>query len=297
MKRSRPPGRTPNWRRGSNRQHWQVGGRKRIVNPRTIRRRPLYNLFMKYPATEVGRLMGGISSVAAKIVAIKNMVPTRTRGEWAMIYAGRKVPPPKLLPLTEIHRMMMQRIREASGKPLMLDSETYRTQAALIKLGLKSGYDVHAPPADRKALSTLGINKAWTATELPIPAERCNGAVRHIDVIWLRDGKFQAAFEVEGATIIHSGIGRLNDLKALLGPKRLPTFVVVPQRRRLEALNQLDRPAIRKANGRGIGATRLLSFERVRDLLRSQKDQIMRELFRVSEAPLSMQRRRRGRAH
>jgi type II restriction enzyme len=123
-----------------------------------------------------------------------------------------------------------------------------RTQFQLAEIGRGLGYDVFVARNDQgrtldgKRLSDIVNVASLPATDLP---EEVRRTVELIDVVWLRSGSVECAFEVEKSTSIYSGMLRMIDLAASLDDRRYDFFVVIPDERRREVVAQLSRPAFR----------------------------------------------------
>ena len=100
-------------------------------------------------------------------------------------------------------------------------------QAVLARLGDLLGYDTYVPHEDQNKTSDLFKNKLKgmiTLTDLPIfgPLRQME-KVKHIDVLWLRDGEFpEYGFEVEESTDVTKGLLRLYNVRHF---KMVPVIV------------------------------------------------------------------------
>ena len=121
-----------------------------------------------------------------------------------------------------------------------------RTQFQLVEVGRGLGYDVFVARNDQgRMLDGKRLSDVVNITSLPgdgLP-EEVRRTVELIDVVWLKDGQVDCAFEVEKSTSIYSGMLRLIDLAASLGDRRYDFFVVIPDKREREVVAQLSRPA------------------------------------------------------
>ena len=120
-----------------------------------------------------------------------------------------------------------------------------RTQLQLAEAGRGLGYEVFVARNDRgrildgKRLADLSLS-VLPRLDLPDDVRR---TVELIDVVWLRDGRVECAFEIEKSTSIYSGMLRLIDLAASLGQRQYDFFLVIPDAREREMVAQLARPA------------------------------------------------------
>lgn len=139
--------------------------------------------------------------------------------------------------------------REQQNRAEHLEGDRHlRTQFQLVEIGRGLGYDVFVARNDQgrilagKRLSDVVNVTSLSALDLP---EEVRRTIELIDVVWLKEGEVECAFEVEKSTSIYSGMLRLIDLSASLGDRRYDFFVVIPDDREREAVAQLSRPAFR----------------------------------------------------
>ncbi len=66
--------------------------------------------------------------------------------------------------------------------------------------------------------------------------------IEHIDVLWLRGNRVEAAFEVEHTTAVYSGLLRMSDLVALHPNLMMQLYIVAPDARRSKVLAEITRP-------------------------------------------------------
>ena len=66
--------------------------------------------------------------------------------------------------------------------------------------------------------------------------------IEHIDVIWLRGNRVEAAFEVEHTTAVYSGLLRMSDLITLHPNLMIRLYIVAPDVRQSKVMNELVRP-------------------------------------------------------
>ena len=85
--------------------------------------------------------------------------------------------------------------------------------------------------------------------ELPLQFdEATNQTIEYIDVLWLRGNAIVAAFEIESTTSIYSGLLRMSDLIAMQPNLNTPLYVVAPDQRRSEVLEEVNRPTFSRLN-------------------------------------------------
>lgn len=134
------------------------------------------------------------------------------------------------------------------GDPVAANvSDHTRAQRKILELGRALGFVPWVTPDDQsKAIDDAGRTLAdlkGVTTELPEQFnDATNRTIRHIDAMWLRRSRIEAAFEIENSTSIYSGILRMADLLALQPNIDVPLYIVVPDTRRDKALDELQRP-------------------------------------------------------
>lgn len=122
-------------------------------------------------------------------------------------------------------------------------------QYHLLKIGNSLGYDVAVATNDRSKSFADNKFSFLSLSELPemnVDQETFN-TINLIDVLWLKKGtnKIISAFEVEKSTSIYSGILRLSDLALSASEEMQALFLVAPNQREKEVVQQLRRPAIK----------------------------------------------------
>ena len=123
-------------------------------------------------------------------------------------------------------------------------SEHVRMQWTLINLGVKCGSKVWVPVSDQKKIRE---QYEFTRFETKFAAglDTQTDYVENIDVVWKKEFRIDAAFEIENTTAIYSGLLRFADL-SLVAPNTLyPLFIVAPQEKRNRLIQQLRRPTFR----------------------------------------------------
>lgn len=124
-------------------------------------------------------------------------------------------------------------------------------QAWLRDLGRALGFDVWIASNDRSRSCIDGRLGDGCLAQLPAAIEAAPGgdAVKLIDVLWLKNQRVSAAFEVEHSTSIYSGIVRMLDLalgSAIDHETRY--FLVAPDRREADVRAQFARPAFSRVS-------------------------------------------------
>ena len=121
-------------------------------------------------------------------------------------------------------------------------------QGKLARLGRDLGLDVWVAANDRQVVfdgQRLGdVSISALPGGLPDDIRKRIGL---IDIIWLDDNNYVAAFEVEATTGILSGLARMGDLVALLPNFDIPLFIVAPDARRGRVFDEIKRPLFSRA--------------------------------------------------
>jgi hypothetical protein len=150
-----------------------------------------------------------------------------------------------------------------------LVSDHVRMQWMLARLGLKAGEQVWVPAGDqqrlRRAYQFDQFDEEFAAgVDLP------HSYIENIDVVWKREFRIGAAYEIENSTSIYSGLLRFADLNIVAPNTLYPMFVVAPQSRRNRLREQLRRPTFRRL---GLDQkVRFLSYERIDEIDRFFED-------------------------
>ncbi|WP_281228933.1 hypothetical protein [Flavobacterium aquiphilum] len=124
-------------------------------------------------------------------------------------------------------------------------------QYHLLKIGASLGFDVTPASNDKKksfngqSFSFISLNKF---PELPCDKETQN-TIKLIDVLWFEKGtnNIIGAFEVEKSTSIYSGILRLSDLYFSISDGDEVFYIIIPDSREKDVIQQLNRPAIKNS--------------------------------------------------
>ena len=108
-----------------------------------------------------------------------------------------------------------------------LVSDHVRMQWKLARLGLKAGERVWVPAGDqqrlRRAYQFDQFDEEFAAgVDLP------HSYIENIDVVWKREFRIGAAYEIENSTSIYSGLLRFADLNIVAPNTLYPMFVVAP---------------------------------------------------------------------
>lgn len=124
-------------------------------------------------------------------------------------------------------------------------------QYHLLKIGASLGFDVTPASNDKskafngQSFSFISISKF---PELPCDKDTQN-TIKLIDVLWFEKGtnNIIGAFEVEKSTSIYSGILRLSDLYFSISDGDEVFYIIIPDSREKDVIQQLNRPVIKKS--------------------------------------------------
>jgi tetratricopeptide (TPR) repeat protein len=121
-------------------------------------------------------------------------------------------------------------------------------QYLLLELGGKWGFDVWIARNDQgKDVNGIYLkNMRGFLKELNLSDDQICDTVEWIDVVWLKDNKVVAAFEVENTTSIYSGLFRMLDLIAIQPDYTNFIYIVSPDSRKGDVLKEVNRPAFSK---------------------------------------------------
>ncbi len=153
---------------------------------------------------------------------------------------------------------------EDEEAPTPADKTKHGTiQGKLVKLGRDFGLDVWVAANDRSVI--FGGEKLGDLSIAALPSglpDDIRKRIGLIDVIWLDDNSYVAAFEVEATTGILSGLARMGDLVALLPNFDIPLFIVAPDARRGRVFEEIKRPLFSRALKKPLHQRcRYISFE------------------------------------
>jgi type II restriction enzyme len=117
----------------------------------------------------------------------------------------------------------------------------------LLEIGESKGYGCHVGLKEQSTM--LEFKKRSEPMLTPSQYGMDKSAfdiVREIDMLWLKGDKIVAAFEVEKSTTIDSGINRFRNLFVAQPKSKIAAYIVVPDKREIEAIKKLNSPANRK---------------------------------------------------
>ncbi len=148
----------------------------------------------------------------------------------------------------KVAKMLEKRHAEIMSENEEEDLHT-EMQYHLVKIGNSLGYDVVVAANDRSRSFSDNKFSFLSLSELPsIDVEKDTfNTINLIDVLWIKKGTntIISAFEVEKSTSIYSGILRLSDLSLSAPAEMQALFLVAPNQREKEVVQQLRRPAFK----------------------------------------------------
>jgi len=148
----------------------------------------------------------------------------------------------------KIEKKLKKRHKEVTSAMEEEDLHT-EMQYHIMTIGSSVGYDVIAASNDRskchngKSLSFISLDKF---PKLDVGKETYK-TITLIDAVWFDKGtnNIVCAFEVEKSTSIYSGILRLTDLYYSFKDSPPTLYLIIPNNREKEVINQLQRPSIK----------------------------------------------------
>ena len=150
-----------------------------------------------------------------------------------------------------------------------LVSDHVRMQWKLARLGLKAGEQVWVPAGDQQRLRNTYHFDQFDE-EFAAGVDLPHSYIENIDVVWKREFRIGAAYEIENSTSIYSGLLRFADLNIVAPNTLYPMFVVAPRSRRNRLREQLKRPTFRRL---GLDQkVRFLPYERIDEIDRFFED-------------------------
>lgn len=214
-----------------------------------------------FPASEGERVVEAILKLARMSREIAALAPVPAP-PIASAVPEPAVPPPE--PLVEAPS-------GPEGKGHAEATEHQAAQALLIRLGRKLGLDVWVAKNDRARLAAMNGAVAADAVLGTLPRlsgnPRVQNTIELIDVLWLRNGDCEAAFEVECTTAVFSGLLRMSDLVTLQPNIATRMYLVAPEARRAKVYSEILRPTFSEALSRPLHRMcRFLSLEKLRQL-------------------------------
>jgi hypothetical protein len=115
----------------------------------------------------------------------------------------------------------------------------------LLEMGASLGLDVWVARNDRnRSFGGRAFQDAPRLREaLPRQFEpQVMSVIEHIDLLWLRGNRVEAAFEVEHTTAVYSGLLRMSDLITLHPYLMIRLYIVAPDARKSKVMNEPVRP-------------------------------------------------------
>ncbi|MFV8347383.1 hypothetical protein [Flavobacterium sp. ZB4P13] len=151
---------------------------------------------------------------------------------------------------TRFEKNILKRQKEIQEEKLAENLHN-EMQYHLLKIGVSLGYDVTPASNDKskafngQSFSFISISKF---PELPTDKDTQN-TIKLIDVLWFKKGtnNIIGAFEVEKSTSIYSGILRLSDLYFSISNGEEVFYIIIPDSREKDVIQQLNRPVIKNS--------------------------------------------------
>ncbi len=112
-------------------------------------------------------------------------------------------------------------------------------------IGTLKGHRIWFPKNDLDKIDRNLINFSDLCRRLPSYGAETDAVFQEIDVIWVRDDKPVALFEVEHSTPIYSGLLRINDI-LISSARNIDAKIVAEQERRETFQRQVRRPTFTK---------------------------------------------------
>jgi hypothetical protein len=170
-------------------------------------------------------------------------------------------PPREPIPVAEPEQLVQlhaDQVDEVLTDALV--SDHVKMQWKLARLGLKAGERVWIPAGDQSRLRKqfqFGDFDPEFAAGIDLP----HSYIENIDVVWKKEFRIGAAYEIENSTSIYSGLLRFADLNILAPNTLYPMFVVAPAERKNRVREQLRRPTFKQL---GLDKkVRFLSYETI----------------------------------
>lgn len=144
-------------------------------------------------------------------------------------------------------------------------TEHSEMQWRLIRLGLRSHFDVWVPENDKhrewngEQFRPMVLKDFHETLDVPV-------YIKNIDTVWKLGQSVKAAFEVENSTAVYSGILRLSDLRALTPNSSYPLFIVAPRERKQKVFSELRRPTFANPYLNLDKVVKYISYDSIRDM-------------------------------
>lgn len=183
------------------------------------------------------RLINSNAAEYEEIVHVVNRVCVKVKGEGERALYQLKEEKDKGL-LFEIVKEKIEYSEESDHDVIM---------EQFVKIGKNKGYESHIGQTEQKK------DKCFREISLPMGSNVQYGLnqmafnrIKEIDVLWIKGVEIIAAFEVEKSTTIDSGITRFRELFAATPSLNIPTFIVIPDKRKREAEEKIGSLANRR---------------------------------------------------
>jgi hypothetical protein len=123
---------------------------------------------------------------------------------------------------------------------------SFQIQAKLAEIGAIMGFKIWVPRVDRGRVRELvqqDYRAAFLEDDLPFTYKDSTlETIEQIDVLWIKRGSIERAFEVEHSTAVYSGLLRMADLLALQPNINIRLHIVAHEDRRDKVFHEMQRP-------------------------------------------------------
>ena len=164
--------------------------------------------------------------------------------------------------------------RELVGRVQGKPQETDHTKAQwlLLQLGSKLKLQIWVARDDKgkswrgqRFEEIPGILKALPGSAMLAEAD----IIEHIDVLWLRNGHIQEAFEIEYSTPVYSGLLRMSDLLETVPNLTIGLYVVAPSIKSEKVTKEVNRPTFASSTINLPNKCRLITLEELENSFQS----------------------------
>jgi hypothetical protein len=136
--------------------------------------------------------------------------------------------------------------RESVVEKTLEARRSFQIKAKLAEIGAIMGFKIWVPRVDRSRVRELvqqDYQAAFIEDDLPLNYNDSTlDTIEQIDVLWLKRGSIERAFEVEHSTAVYSGLLRMADLLALQPNINIRLHIVAPEERREKVFHEMLRP-------------------------------------------------------
>ncbi len=116
------------------------------------------------------------------------------------------------------------------------DSLHTQKQIRLAQIGISKGYQIWCPKPDTG--KSVNLKQLCVSGNFPISGLSNTNRIELIDVLWIKNGKIEYAFEVENSTTITSALERCSPLD----PNQTKKIIVLPAQRKAKMASKMRIP-------------------------------------------------------